>query len=65
MDGWHPITRFNPAIFVCLFQARVIISRAICHGPFCVQWFEVSVDGTFVCCFMTIMVKFSFFICSS
>jgi hypothetical protein len=34
------IHRFNPATFVCLFQAITWISNAICHGGLCVQWFD-------------------------
>ena len=42
---WDPIIRFNPATFLCLYQARTWISKVICHGPFfCVQWVKVRCD---------------------
>ena len=31
-EGWYP--QFNPATFLCLFQARTWISHIICHGFF-------------------------------
>ena len=39
--GWNPINQFNPAIFLCLFQARTCISNVMCHGLFCVQWVQL------------------------
>ena len=32
--GWASINRFNPATIMCLSQARIWISNAICHGFF-------------------------------
>ena len=33
-QDWDPINRFNPATCLCLFQARNLISNAICRGLF-------------------------------
>ena len=46
-EGWNPIKQFNPTTFLCLSQTRIWISNVICHGLFCVQWFEVKVDCLF------------------
>ena len=42
--------QFNPAIFMCLSQARTWISIVICHGLFNLQWFEVRSDCLFCWC---------------
>jgi len=33
-EVWDLINRFNPATFLCLYQARSWISNTICHGFF-------------------------------
>ena len=43
-EGWDPINQFNPAIFLCLSQAKTCISNVICHGIFCVQWAKLTGD---------------------
>ena len=34
-EGWDLINRFNTAIFMCLFLARIWISKVKCCGVFC------------------------------
>ena len=31
---WDPINWFNPALLLCLFQAKTWVSNIICHGSF-------------------------------
>ena len=44
-EVWNPIHQFNPVTFMCLSQARTLISTdIICHGLFCAQWVDVRGD---------------------
>jgi hypothetical protein len=38
---------FNPALLLCLSEARIWIPNLICHGLFYVQWFDwnISIDN--------------------
>jgi hypothetical protein len=42
------IHRFNPATFVCLFQARTWISNVICHGFYVFSEFSSDDRGLIV-----------------
>jgi len=49
-EGCDPINRFNPAIYLCLSQARTWISNDICRCHFGVQWVQFKrwkSDGSF------------------
>jgi hypothetical protein len=44
-EVWNSIHQFNPVTFMCLSQARTLISTdIICHGLFCAQWVDVRGD---------------------
>ena len=48
-EGRDPINQFDPATFVCLFQARAWISNAICYG-----FFYLMIWGEVIVCFVDI-----------
>ena len=45
--GGDPINWFNPAILLCLSQAKTWISNIICRSVFCAQWVKVRGDCSF------------------
>ena len=47
-QGWDSSKRFNPATFLCLSQARTLISSVMCPGHFCIQWARWEVIVLFV-----------------
>jgi len=46
-EGWYPINQLNPAIFLCLSQARTRISNVKWHGHIYVLWLEMRSDRLF------------------
>lgn len=47
-EGWDPISKFKPAILLCLPQERTWITNVICREViFLVQWLEMIGDYSF------------------